>query len=280
LALLSLIRKKSNPLEFMTNIHKLAVVEEGAQIGEGVTVEPFAVVKKDVVLKDNVTIMSHAYIDGFTTIGEGTTVFPGASIGTRTQDLKYVGEQTFVEIGAGCTIREFATINSSCGEGSVVRVGENTLIMAYCHVAHNCEIGKGVVMANGAMLAGHVIIEDFANIGGMTPIHQKVRVGAYAFVGGFSRVTHDIPPYTVGAGSPYKVGGLNLVGLRRRNFSFETRQALTKAFKLTYRSDMRGKEALEKISEEIKGFPEVEKWVSFCQGSERGLTGLETVVQA
>lgn len=263
----------------MANIHHLAVVEEGAEIGDDVTIEAFAVVKKNVKLKKGVTIMSHAYIDGHTTIGEETTIFPSASIGTRTQDLKFAGEVTYVEIGARCTIREFATINSSCQEGTVVRVGDDTLIMAYCHVAHNCEIGKGVIMANGAMLAGHVVIEDYANIGGMTPIHQRVRVGAYAMVGGFSRVTHDIPPFTIGAGYPYKIGGLNIVGLKRRHFSFEARQALAKAFRLTYRSQLSSDEALKQVTQEVGDFPEVQKWVAFCQSSERGLTGLEAALQ-
>jgi UDP-N-acetylglucosamine acyltransferase len=258
----------------MTNIHPLAVVEKGAQIGRNVTIEPFAVVKENVILHDNVTIKSHAYIDGFTTIGEGSTIWPGASIGTKAQDLKFKGEKTFVHIGKFTEVREFATINSSCQENSCVKVGDHCLIMAYCHIAHNCEVGNYVVMANGSMLAGHVKVEDYAVIGGMTPIHQFCRIGAYAMVGGFSRVSHDIPPYTIGSGYPYKMGGLNIVGLKRKQIPLEIRQQLTKAFKLTYRMNLSLKEALHRIEEDIELTPEVKHWIEFCSTSKRGLIGL------
>ena len=264
----------------MSNIHPNAYVEDGAQIGQNVTIEPFAVIKSNVILKDYVTIKSHAYIDGNTTIGEYTVVYPGASIGTKTQDRKFKGETTYVSIGKHCEIREYATINSSCIEGSVVRVGDHTLIMAYCHVAHNCEVGNHVIMSNSSMLAGHVIIEDYAIIGGGTPIHQFSRVGAYAMVGGFSRVAHDIPPYTIGAGSPYKFGGLNMVGLKRHAFSLDTRRALSRAFKLTYRSGLRLEEALDKIEKEAGDCTEVRHWIEFCRSSKRGLTGIHGVTQS
>lgn len=255
-------------------IHPLAFVEPGAKIGANVTIEPFAVVKANVTLKDNVVIKSHAYIDGFTTIGEGTIIYPSASIGTKTQDLKFRGEKTFVEIGKNCEIREFVTINSSCQEGSVVRVGDNCLIMAYCHIAHNCVVGNRVILSNNATLAGHVTVEDFAIIGGMTPIHQFTRIGRYAMVGGMSRVTHDIPPYTIGAGIPFKFGGLNIIGLKRHNFSLETRRELSKAFKIVYRSQMRLDEALAYIERELAPLPEVKHWIEFCRQSRRGLMGL------
>lgn len=259
----------------MSNIHPLAVVETGAQIGEDVTIEAYAVVKSTVTLKDRVVIKSHAYIDGHTTIGEGTTVWPSASIGTKTQDLKFRGEKTFVVIGSNCQIREFTTINSSCQEGSYVRIGNDCLIMAYCHVAHNCEVGNRVIMANNAMLAGHVTVEDFAIIGGMTPIHQFSRVGRYAMVGGFSRITHDIPPYTVGAGAPYKLGGLNLVGLKRNGFGLEERRSLAKAFKWTYRSGLSLADALMRIEEEVEMNEHVRHFVDFCRSSKRGLIGFQ-----
>lgn len=213
-------------------IHPLAVVEPGAKIGKGVVIEPFAIVKCNVVLEDHVVIKSHAYIDGFTTIGENTVIFPGASIGTKPQDLKYKGEKTFVKIGKNCVIREYATINSSCQEGSIVEVGDGALIMAYCHIAHNCKVGAGVIMSNCATLAGHVIVEDYAIIGGMTPVHQFSRIGTYAMVGGFSGIPKDIPPYTIGGGNPYRYGGINIVGLKRHHFPLEVRNALSKAFTL------------------------------------------------
>lgn len=259
----------------MSNIHSTAIVEEGAQLGKNVTLEPYVIIKKNVVLGDHVTVKSHAYIDGYTTIGEGTTIYPSASIGTKTQAKKYHGEKTYVKIGRHCEIREFVTINSSCGEDSTVEVGDGCLIMAYCHIAHHCKIGNHVIMANGAMLAGHVEIEDYANIGGMTPIHQFVRVGAYAMVGGLSRITNDIPPYTLGAGIPYRVAGLNLIGLKRHDFKLELRKDLTKAFKLTYRSGYQLSEALEKVEKELNQSAVLSHWIDFCKSSKRGLIGLQ-----
>ncbi len=261
----------------MANIHPQAVIEAGAKIGKNVTIEPFAVIKSTVTLHDGVTVKSHAYIDGNTTIGEGTIIWPSASIGTKTQDLKFRGEKTYVVIGKNCEIREFATINSSCQENSVVKIGDNCLIMAYCHVAHNCEIGNRVIMANNAMLAGHVVVEDYAIIGGMTPVHQFSRIGTYAMVGGFSRITHDVPPYSLGAGAPYKLGGLNLIGLKRHGFPIEVRRALTRAFKLTYRSGLRLSEALDLIEKEVEMNPHVLHWVEFCRNSRRGLIGLQGI---
>lgn len=263
----------------MSNIHPTAVIEPGAKLGRNVTIEPYAVIKGTVTIEDGVEIKSHAYLDGHTTIGEGTIIWPSVSIGTKTQDLKYQGEKTFVIIGKHCEIREFVTINSSCEENSVVRIGDHCLIMAYCHIAHNCELGNRVIMANNAMLAGHVVVEDHAVIGGMTPIHQFSRIGRFAMVGGFSRITHDVPPYTIGAGSPYKVGGLNLVGLKRHEFPYETRKALTQAFRLTYRSGLRFAEALNAIERDVEPNPHVRHWIQFCRSSRRGLIGLQGVAR-
>lgn len=261
-----------------SKIHSLAFIDSGAKIGKNVTVEPFAVIKSNVVLEDNVVIKSHAYLDGNTRIGEGTVIYPGACIGTKSQDLKYKGERTFVSIGRHCEIREFVTINSSSGEDTFVKVGDNCFIMAYCHIAHNSEIGNYVVMSNNATLAGHVIIEDYAIIGGLTPIHQYVRVGSYAMVGGMSRVPYDVPPYTIGAGIPFKFGGLNLIGLKRHGFPLKTRKALSQAFKLMYRSKLHPDEAIVRIEQEVESLPEVLHWIRFCKGTKRGLIGLQGVV--
>lgn len=260
-----------------SNIHPTAIIEPGAKVGSNITIEAYAVIKGRVTLGDNVVVKSHVYIDGNTTIGDGTIIWPSACIGTKTQDLKYRGESTFVSIGKNCEIREFVTINSSCQEGSSVLIGDDCLIMASCHVAHNCEIGNRVIMANGAMLSGHVIVEDYAIIGGVTPIHQFCRVGRYAMVGGFSRITHDIPPFTIGAGSPYKLGGLNLIGLKRHGFPLEARKALSKAFKLTYRSGLRLSEALDVIESEIELNPYIQHWIEFCRSSRRGLIGFQGI---
>ncbi|MFI0434193.1 MAG: acyl-ACP--UDP-N-acetylglucosamine O-acyltransferase [Parachlamydiaceae bacterium] len=257
-------------------IHSTAIIPSGVKIGRNVTIEPYVVINSPhVVLENGVTIKSHAYLDGYTTIGEGTVIYPGASIGTKTQDLKFKGEKTFVEIGKNCEIREFVTINASCKENSVVKVGDGCLIMAYCHVAHNCEVGNGVIMSNNATLAGHVTVEDYAIIGGMTPIHQFVRIGRHAMVGGMSRVTHDVPPYTIGAGIPYKFGGLNIIGLKRHGFSLDIRRELSKAFKILYRSQLHIEEALKKIEKELKPLPEIHHFIEFCRLTKRGLIGLQ-----
>lgn len=261
-----------------SKIHPTAIIEPGAILGENVTVEAYAVIKSTVTLGDNVVIKSHAYIDGNTTIGDETVIYPFASIGTKTQHLKFRGEKTFVKIGKKCEIREFVTINSSSGENTTVKVGDFCLIMAYCHIAHNCELGNHVVMSNNATLAGHVIVEDYGIVGGLTPVHQFVRIGTYAMVGGMSRVTHDIPPYTIGAGIPFKFGGLNLVGLKRHGFSLETRQALSKTFRLMYRSKLMPNEALARIEEEIEPIPQILRWLDFCRQSKRGLMGLHGIM--
>jgi len=257
------------------NIHPTAIISEGAKIGDGVTIEPYVIIHGNVVIEDNVTIKSHAYIDGRTTIGEGTVIWPGACIGTKTQDKKFSGEKTFVRIGKHCDIREFVTINSSCHEGSVVEIGDRTLIMACCHVAHNCRVGKGVIMANNALLAGHVEVEDFAVIGGMTPIHQYVRIGSYAMVGGFSRVTHDVPPYLIGASVPFKVGGLNIVGLKRHGFEYPVRRELARAYKILYRSGLILEEALDKIERHVEPIDEVLHFLDFCRSTKRGIIGMQ-----
>jgi UDP-N-acetylglucosamine acyltransferase len=232
------------------------------------------VIKKDVTLKAGVTIKAHAYIDGHTTIDEDTTVWPSASIGTMTQDLKFRGETTYVHIGKRCQIREFVTINSSTGEGDIVSLGDDCLVMAYCHVAHNCKVGNSVIMSNGATLAGHVEVGHFAVIGGMTAIHQYARIGDYAMVGGMSRVTHDVPPFTLGAGSPYRMGGLNLVGLKRQGISRENRAVMAKVFRYTYRSSLNLETALKTIEQEFGSNTYARAWIDFCHTSKRGLIDL------
>jgi len=255
----------------MAQIHPTAVIEDGAQLGEDVVVGPYVVIGPNVILGDGVEVKAHAFVDGNTRVGKGTTIWPGAVIGTKTQDLKFKGETTFVEIGEGCDIREYVTINASCGEGSSVRIGNRCLIMAYCHVAHNSIIHDGVVLANNATLAGHVTIEECAIVGGLSAIHQFARIGRHAMVGGMSRVTHDVPPYMIGAGSPYRLGGLNMVGLRRRGFPLETRVSLARAFRLLYRSGLSLERALQKIEQESDPIEEIGYLLEFCRSSKRGL---------
>lgn len=262
-------------MSFQEKVHPAAFIEEGAKIGKNVTIEPGAVVKKNVELGDNVVIKSHAYIDGYTTIGEGSVIYPYASIGTKPQDLKYRGEKTYVRIGKNCDIREYVTINASCGEGSATVIGDNCLIMAYCHIAHNCELSNNIVMSNNAMLAGHVTVGDHAVIGGKAGLHQFCRVGRYAMIGGFSMIGKDVPPFTIGQGGPYKLGGLNLIGLKRHNFTLEERKQLTNAFKITYRSGLSLEDALNRISSEMELTENVKYWLDFFRNSKRGVEGFD-----
>jgi UDP-N-acetylglucosamine acyltransferase len=255
----------------MSQIHPTAIVESGAQIASNVTIGAYSIIGKNCKLCEGVSIREHVVIDGYTTIGENTTIFPGAVIGTKTQDLKYKGEITYVNIGKNCQIREFVTINSSCGEGTEVKVGDGCLIMAYCHIAHNCEVGNRVIMSNNATLAGHVIVEDFAIISGLTAVHQYSRIGSYAMVGGLSRVTHDVPPYTIGAGIPYRLGGLNLVGLKRNNFPLKTRQLLSQAFRYIFRSGLSVQEGIEQIESDLEPIPEIAHFINFFRTSKRGV---------
>jgi UDP-N-acetylglucosamine acyltransferase len=257
----------------MAEIHPTAIIEKGAELGKDVTVGPYSIIGPHAILQDRVTVKAHVVVDGFTTLQEGVTIWPGAVLGSKPQDLKYRGEKTYVIIGKNTEIREFVTVNSSCGEETVVSIGEGCLLMAYCHVAHNCEVGNHVIMSNGATLAGHVTVEDHAIIGGLSAVHQFCRIGTYAMVGGMSGVAQDIAPYTIGAGRPYRIAGLNLVGLKRHGFSLEKRKALTGAFRLLFRNDLLLQEALQKIEKEVEPTPEVLHLLEFCRASKRGVTG-------
>ncbi len=262
----------------MTNIHATAVVHPSAQIASGVKIGPYCVVGPDVILEMHVELKSHVVVDGFTTIGEETVVFPFASIGAKPQDLKYRGEKTFVRIGKKCEIRECVTINSSCGEGTEVRIGDSCLLMAYVHVAHNCILGNGVILANNVSLAGHVEVGNFAIIGGFTPIHQHTRVGDHAMCGGMSRLDGDLGPFLIGGGSDFKVGGINLVGLKRRGFDLERRIKIGRLFKWIYRSKLSIEEALESIRVEFDlNDPDVALWLEFYSETKRGFAGYKRV---
>ncbi len=261
------------------NIHPTAVVHPNAHIEPGVTIGPYCIINTPhIILREGVILKAHVYIDGRTTIGKGTVIWPFASIGTQTQDLKYQGENTFVEIGEYCQIREYVTINSSCGEGSRVTIGNRCLIMAYCHVAHNCTLGDGVIMSNGATLAGHVSIGNHAILGGVCALHQNTRVGDFAMVGGGSMVGQDLPPYCIGSGFPLKLVGLNVIGLKRHKFSLDERKKLIAMYRLTFQSELSWVQAREHILSEFAYDTCVETWVNFCDLTKRGLSPLRRIV--
>lgn len=256
----------------LTRIHPTAVIHPAAELGIGVSVGPYSVIHQDVVIGDRTQIASHVCIEEGTRIGSDCEICPMAVLGGAPQDLKYEGGSSGVEIGNGNTIREYVTINRSTEPESVTRIGDHNLIMAYVHVAHNCVLGNHIVLANGVQVGGHVMIEDFVGIGGLTPIHQFVRIGRMAFVGGMSRVAKDVPPYFLAAGSPLRVVGINVVGLRRRGLSPETRLELKRAYRLLYRSGFNVRRALESIRTDLQPSPEITHLTEFIGGSRRGIS--------
>jgi len=255
----------------MARIHETAVVDPGAEIGEGAEIGPYCVVGPNVTVGAGTRLMSHVVVDGHATVGCECTLFPFACIGTQTQDLKYRGARTFVEIGDKTTLREYVTVNAGTEEDEVTHVGSGCHIMAYSHIAHGCRVGNGVIMANAANLAGHIVVEDHAVIGGLTGVHQFVKIGTMCMVGGMSRVTQDCPPYTMVVGNPLEVKGLNSVALRRSNMEPETRSALKHAFRILFRDGLSTPDALCQIEAELAKLPEIEVLVQFVKSSERGI---------
>jgi UDP-N-acetylglucosamine acyltransferase len=255
----------------MTRIHPSAIVHEGAQLGVDVEIGPYSIVGPNVKIGDRAKIMPQVFLDGHTTLGAECTVFPFASVGSQTQDLKFKGGTTFVEVGARTTIREYVTVNSGTADGEVTRVGAQCHIMAYCHVAHGCKVGDRVIMANGASLSGDVLVEDDVVIGGMTGIHQFTRIGGFAMVGGMAKITQDVPPFMLVDGSPAGVHGINSVKLQRLNVPVETQALIKKAFKVIYRDGLSTRQALERIRAEFTMVPEIERLIKFIETSERGI---------
>lgn len=256
----------------MTTIHPTAIVDPDAELDTDVSVGPYTLVGPHVVIGGGTTVGSHSVLEGWTTIGRACRIGSHVLIGAAPQDVKYRGEPTRVAIGDGVLVREFATIHrASTGGHGVTTIGAHCFLMAYIHVAHDCELGEQVIMANQASLAGHVTLERFVNIGGMTGVHQFVRVGEYAFVGACSAVLQDIPPYVKVQGNRAKPFGLNTVGLRRHGFSVEAIQGLKEAYRLVFESELNTSQALERLSAEA-GPPEVQRFVEFVTRSRRGIS--------
>jgi UDP-N-acetylglucosamine acyltransferase len=254
-------------------IHPSAAVDSRAELGSGVKVGPFAVINSGAVIGDNTEIMPHAFVDQYTTIGANCKVFPFASVGAEPQDLKFKGEKTTLEIGDNTIIRESATLHRGTvdGGGKTV-IGNNCLLMAYVHVAHDCHIGNHVIISNSLAMGGHVTIEDHASVGGMVGIHQFTRIGTYAFIGGISRVAKDVPPYMLGEGAvDFNLHGPNTIGLRRKGFSNETIRALKDAFSIVCRNRRPLQEVLQEALDRFPDVPEVKTLVDFYNSSERGV---------
>jgi UDP-N-acetylglucosamine acyltransferase len=255
-----------------STIHPTAVVSPRARIGNNCQIGPYSIIGDEVELEDEVQLDSHCVVDGHTFIGEGTRVFPFVSIGLAPQDLKYSGEPSVTRIGRRNMIREFVTIHRGTkGGGMLTQIGDDCLLMAQAHVAHDCVLGNGVIMANAATLAGHVIIEDNANVGAYSGVHQFCRVGKEAYIGGYSVVVKDALPYALTVGNHARCYGLNTTGLKRRGHSRDAIKSLHRAFHLLLASKLNTSQALKKIREEIQHSPQVDTLVQFIETSRRGV---------
>ncbi|RKY32093.1 MAG: acyl-[acyl-carrier-protein]--UDP-N-acetylglucosamine O-acyltransferase [Candidatus Omnitrophota bacterium] len=254
----------------MRKIHPTAVVSPKAEIGENVEIGPYAVIEENVKIGDGTLIGPFVHICGYTEIGKNCKIFTGATVGSIPQDLKYKGEITYLKIGDGNIIREYVTINPATEAGESTIIGNNNLIMAYAHIAHNCRIGNNVIISNCGTLAGHVVIEDFAIIGGMVGIHQFCRVGSYSIVGGCSKITKDIIPFSLADGHPARPYGLNIIGLKRRNFPSEKIKIIKKAYKILFRSGLNISSALKEL-EKMEKCEEISHLIEFIRSSTRGI---------
>ncbi len=258
-----------------TSIDPRAQVSPKARLGVNVSVGPFAVIEDDVVIGDGSTIGPMAFIGNGARIGRDCRIHHAATISHMPQDLKYNNEPTTCEFGDRNVVREYATIHRGTGEGGRTLIGNDNFLMAYIHIAHDCELGNSIIMASAAMMAGHCIVEDFVTIGGITPIHQFVRLGCHSMIGGGLRVPKDVPPYTLAGGAPLVCEGLNSIGLRRRGFPPRTIAALDRTYELIYRSKLNITMGLAKVREDaaLMAVPEVRHVVDFVSSSKRGVIG-------
>ncbi|MDP1989880.1 MAG: acyl-ACP--UDP-N-acetylglucosamine O-acyltransferase [Syntrophales bacterium] len=254
------------------NIHPTAIISPDATLAEGVDVGPYSIIGPDCHIGKNTSIGPHVVIESHTDIGEGCRISQFASLGGAPQDLKYRGEATRVVIGNYNTIREYVTINrATTADIGVTLIGNHNLLMAYCHVAHNCRLENHIVMANAANLAGHIHVENFAIIGGLSGVHQFTRIGAHCIIGGASAVTKDVAPFVMASGNYAKLFGLNMIGLKRRGFTDETLQALKKAYRIVFRSSLLLSMAIKRVELEVEDLPEVRQFLAFIRDSKRGL---------
>ncbi len=253
-------------------IHPSAIIEAGAKLGAGVSVGAYSVIGAQVEIGDETWIGPHVVVTGHTTIGRHNHVFQFSSLGERPQDKKYGGEPTRLEIGDRNTIREFCTLNVGTAQDvGVTRLGDDNWIMAYVHIAHDCQVGSNTVFANSAQLAGHVEVGDWAILGGFTGVHQFVRIGAHSFTGGSTLLLQDLPPYVMASGNPAQARTINSEGLKRRGFSNESVAAIKRAYKLLYRSGLTLEEAHTQIGAQAAAAPELRVLADFLAVSGRGI---------
>ena len=253
-------------------IHSTAVIHPKAVLGDACEVGPYCVIGEHVTLGDGCKLHSHVVIDGHTKLGKQNEIFPFASIGLKTQDLKWKGGLTRTEIGDHNTFREYVSIHSATGDGEVTTVGSHNHILAYCHIAHNVTLGNHIIMSNVATLAGHVTVEDHAVIGGLAAVHQFCRVGKLSMIGGCSKVVQDVPPFMIADGNPTETRTINKIGLERNGVSDEAQTALRQAYKILFREGLTMSNALARIETEVPPLPEIKYLVNFVKSSERGIS--------
>lgn len=253
-------------------IHPRAIVADGAKLGEGVEIGPYAIVGEQVEVGDGCSIGPHAVITGRTRIGAGTRIFQFASIGDEPQDKKYAGEDSALEIGRDNTIREYVTINRGTADGGgVTRIGDGNWIMAYSHIAHDCQVGSHCVLANGATLAGHVIVGDHVTFAGFSGAHQFCQIGAHAFLGMYGGVGQDVPAYVMISGRPPRPRGINAEGLKRRGFTAAQVRNIREAYRIVYRNGLGQEEALAELRRRVPEQPELADFIATIERSRRGL---------
>ena len=256
----------------MPFVHPTAVVHPRAELGDGSEIGPYCVIGGNVRLGRGCKLHSHIVIDGHTTLGEGNEIFPFASIGLKTQDLKWKGGLTRTVIGDHNTFREYVTIHSATSDDEVTTVGSRNHILAYCHLAHNVTLGNHVIMSNVATLAGHVTVEDHAVIGGLAAVHQFCRIGKMAIIGGCSKVVQDVPPFMLADGNPAETRTINKVGLERNGVSEDAVAALKQAYKILFRDGLTLTNGLARIEAELPPGPEILHLVGFIRSTERGIS--------
>ena len=256
----------------MTSIHSSAVVHPKARIGRDCEIGPYCVIGGNVALGTRCKLHSHVVIDGHTKLGKENEIFPFASLGLKTQDLKWKGGVTRTEIGDNNTFREYVTVHSATGAGEATVIGSNNHILAYSHIAHNVTLGNHVIMSNVATLAGHVTVEDHATVGGLAAVHQFCRIGKMAIIGGCSKVVQDVPPFMLADGNPAQTRTINRVGLERNGVSEKAQTALRQAYKILFREGLTIPNALAKIEKELPRLPEIKHLVQFIRTSERGIS--------